>query len=212
MTFTNFSLVPPSVSVLAFLGTGALTAALLAAAAIAALAGRSGPARKLGLAGAALPTFYVLLLFAFGAATPACVVPRGAEKFFCEIDCHVGCAVTGLSETAEAGGARVDVRLRSRFDETTISPRRGDAPLTPNPRAASLVDASGRRFAADPAGLVALRAPLRPGESYDTDLVFHVPDGARDLRLSLVESEGPLRVLLGHERALLAGETLLALR
>jgi len=37
MTFTNFSLVPPSVSVLAFLGTGALTAALLAAAAIAAV-------------------------------------------------------------------------------------------------------------------------------------------------------------------------------
>jgi hypothetical protein len=211
MTLTNFTLVPAPVAVLALLGAAAATLSLLAATAVSALAGRAGLARRLGFAAAAIPTLYALLLLVLGAATPTRVVPRGAEKFFCEIDCHVGYAVTGVRETAERSGTRVVVTLRSRFDETTISPRRGNAPLTPNPRAVSLVDAGGRRFSAEPAGVAALLASLRPGESYATDLVFHVPDGARGLRLSLVESEGPLRLLLGHERALLAGETLLAL-
>ncbi len=211
MTDANFVLVPAPLSVLALLGTAGLTVALLAAAVIAGLAGRAALARKLGLAGAALPAFYALLLVALGAATPERTVPRGGEKFFCEIDCHVGYAVTGVRETPERSGTRVVVTLRSRFDETTISPRRGNAPLTPNPRAVSLADADGRRFSAEPAGVAALLASLRPGESYATDLVFHVPDGAKGLRLSLVESEGPLRLLLGHERALLAGETFLAL-
>jgi hypothetical protein len=212
MTFTNFTLVPPPVSVLALLAAGGLTTGLLAAAAISALAGRSATARGLGGASAALPASYALLLFGLGATTPARVVPRGGEKFFCEIDCHVGYSVTDVKEGPEAGGRRVVVSLRSRFDENTISPRRGNAPLTPNPRAVALVDSLGRHTAAEPAGVSALLAPLRPGESYTTPLVFHVPDGAEGLRLSLVESEGPLRLLLGHERAPLAGETVLALK
>lgn len=212
MTFTNFNFVPAPLSVLALLGTGALTAVLLAAAAVAALARRSGIARGLSGASAVLAALYALLLFALGAATPAREVPRGGEKFFCEIDCHVGYSVTDVQAAPDAGGRRVVVTLRSRFDEKTIAPWRGNGPLTPNPRDAALVDAGGRRFEAEPGAVAALLAPLRPGESYATDLVFHVPAGAEGLRLSLVESEGPLRLLLGHERAPLAGETLLALR
>lgn len=212
MDFTNFTLVPPPVSVLALLAAGALTAGLLAAAAITALAGRATAARRLGGASAAPPAFYALLLLGLGAATPARVVPRGGEKFFCEIDCHVGYSVTDLKEGPEGGGRRVVVSLRSRFDENTISPRRGNGPLTPNPRAAALVDRAGRRFEVEPAGVRSLAAPLRPGETYVTDLVFRVPADADGLRLALVESDGPVRLLLGHERAPFAGETLLALR
>ena len=211
MTFSNFTLVPAPVAVLALLGTAASTVALLAAAAFSGLAGRTGSAKHLGLAGTALPAFYALLLVGLGAATPARVVPRGGEKFFCEIDCHVGYSVTDVKESAETGTRRLAVTVRSRFDEKTISPRRGNGPLTPNPRAAALVDAAGRRFGAAPAGVAALLAPLRPGESYATTLAFEVPGDTEGLRLSLVESEGPVRLLLGHERAPLAGETRLAL-
>ncbi len=212
MTLTNFSLVPAPVAVLAFLAAGALTVSLLSAAAISALAGRSGLARRFGLAGAALSTLYALLLFALGAATPARTVPRGGEKFFCGVDCHIGYSLTGFTESAESSGRRAVVTLRARFDETTISPRRGNGPLRPDLLAAALVDARGRRFAADPAGTDALLAPLRPGESYVAELVFHVPSDAGGLRLSLVGSEDVSRLLLGHERAPLAGETFLALR
>jgi hypothetical protein len=139
-------------------------------------------------------------------------VPRGGEKFFCGVDCHIGYSLTGFTESAEGSSRRVVVALKARFDETTISPRRGNGPLKPDPLAAALVDARERRFAADPAGLAALLAPLRPGESYAADLVFHVPSDAAGLRLSLVGSEGLTRLLLGNERAPLAGETILALR
>ena len=211
MTYTNFFLVPAPLSVLAFFGTGALTAALLAAAAITALAGRSGPARKLGIAGAALPALYALVLCAVGAATPGRTVPRGGEKFFCGVDCHIGYAITGLAESAENGRRRIVVTLRARFDETTISPARGNGPLRPDTLAAALVDSRGRRFAAE-GGADALLAPLRPGESYAVDLVFRVPSDAGGLRLSLVGAEDVTRLLIGHERAFLAGETQLALR
>lgn len=138
--------------------------------------------------------------------------PGGGEKFFCEVDCHVGYSVVAFVETADGGERRAVVRLRSRFDETTISQRRGNESLTPNPRSAALVDARGRRFVTEPAGVVALKAALKPGKSYATDLVFRIPEGAGNLRLSLVEADGLVRLLLGHERAPFAGETLLALR
>jgi hypothetical protein len=212
MPYTNFSFLPAPLSVLAFLGAGLLTAAFLAAAAVAALAGRGPFARRLLLGSAVLPPAYGVVLIALGAATRERTVPRGNEKFFCEIDCHVGYSVLSFIEKGDGGGRRAVVTLRSRFDETTISPRRGNGSLTPNPRSAALVDAQGRRFVAERAGLVALRSPLKPRESYATDVVFHIPEGAGDLRLSLVEADGLVRLLLGHERAPFAGETLLALR
>lgn len=212
MPYTNFSFFPAPLSILALLGTGALSVALLAAAAISALAGRSALARRLGLAGTVLPAAYALLLAALGAATGPRTVPVGGEKFFCEVDCHIGYAVLNFTDVAGGDGRRAVVTLRSRFDETTISARRGNESLTPNPRSAALVDRIGRRFSAEPAGVLALAAPLRPGTSYNTDLLFRIPADAEGLRLALVESDAPVRLLLGHERAPFAGETLLALR
>jgi len=212
LSYTNFPLLPAPLSVLAFLGAGAGTAALLAAAAVLALAGRGGLARRAAAGGLLLPVCYGAVLAALGAATRERIVPRGAEKFFCEIDCHVGNGVAGIATAEEGSVRRVTVTVRSRFDERTISPRRGNGPLTPNPRIAALVDARGRRFPAGSAGVAALGAPLRPGESYVTELVFVVPADAADLRLSLVEAEPLVRILPGHERAPLAGETLLGLR
>lgn len=209
---TNFTLVPAPAAALALLGAAALSVALLAAAAISALARRFGLARRLGFAGAAPPALYALFLFGIGAATPTRVVPRGGEKFFCEADCHVGYSVVDVRESQEGGGRRTIVTLRSRFDEKTIAPWRGNGPLTPNPRAVALVDSGGRRSAAEPAGVAALLVPLRPGESYTTELVFPAPLDAGGLHLSLVEAEAFFRCLLGHETVPFAGETLLALK
>ena len=178
MSYTNFTFVPAPLSVLILLGTAALVVALLTAAAILGLAGRPALAGKVGLSGVAVLVAYAGFLAGLGAVTPSRTVPHGGEKFFCGVDCHIGYSVTGISESTANASRRVVVTLRARFDETTISPHRGNGPLTPDPLAATLVDVRGRRFAADPAGISALRAPLRPSESYTTDLTFQVPPGA----------------------------------
>lgn len=75
--YANFSFLPAPLSVLAFLGTGLSTAALLAAAAVLAFAGRAPLARRLLLGSGALPVAYGAALIALGAATREQTVPRG---------------------------------------------------------------------------------------------------------------------------------------
>jgi hypothetical protein len=210
--FTNFRLVPAPLAILAVLATGFATVFLLAAAAVLALAGRAPLARRLFLLGVGCPAAYAVLLLALGVARRERTLPVGQEKHFCEVDCHIANAVVSAREEEGTSGRRIVVALLTRFDEATISPWRPNSPLAPNPRRAELVDRNGARYPAEAAGLARLAAPLRPGESYITDLVFAVPPGARDLRLSLVEAEWPSRLLLGHEIGPLGGETSFALR
>ena len=142
------------------------------------------------------------------------VVPAGAEKYFCELDCHVAYVVTGLERVAADGG---DGRLwlltlRTRFDEKTTSPRRPpEAPIWPVPLRAALVAADGHRFPPlaedDPdsvrhaEGTVSLEQPLRPGEFYETKLVFRLPPDAVPNRL-LLEDDIPISpFLIGNERS-----------
>jgi hypothetical protein len=109
------------------------------------------------------------------------------------------------------------VTLKTRFDEETISPRRGDAPLHPNPRRATVRDAGGRVYEVSEEGRDALATeggvgmqldtPLRPGESYTTELVFDVPADARDPVLLLNESSPETRFIIGHENSPLHRKT-----
>ena len=130
---------------------------------------------------------------------------------------------------AEVGGVRARgtyyvVTLKTRFDETTISPRRGDGPLQPSPREISLVDESGRAI---PIATEAQRAlevtslagkvldtPLRPGESYLTRLVFDVHAAAVNLRMFVVSPSSPSwlgALIIGEENSVLHKKTFLAL-
>jgi hypothetical protein len=130
----------------------------------------------------------------------------GQEKYFCEIDCHIAYAVIGVkklllvgasADTTAARGIFYVVTVRTRFDEKTISPSRGDSPLEPSPRAILLVDGAGRAYSPSFAGGrilevigesgVPMTQQLRPGESYHTRVAFDVPRDARNLRL-LIES------------------------
>ena len=133
------------------------------------------------------------------------VLEPGQEKYFCELDCHLAYSVANVStggilgkgrDQRSAGGVFYVVTVRTWFDESTISPRRGNSPLWPNPRQVVVADRRGRVFFPSREGSRALASegkagipldhPLRPGESYSTSLVFDLPpdvDGPRLLNL-----------------------------
>jgi hypothetical protein len=165
---------------------------------------------------------YLILLVGVSFASTEKVLPAGGWKYFCEIDCHIAYSIIGV-QTAEALGPEMQqtaargkfiiVRVKTWFDERTISAHRGNGPLTPNPRKVVLVDDTGRRFQLSPEAQAAfarlgnastpLSAALRPGESYTSDFVFDVPTEARNLRLLITEDDVETRLVVGHENSLL---------
>jgi len=151
---------------------------------------------------------------------------RGDEKFFCGMDCHVGYSVQNVEQVKSIGnltaqGDFVVVTLRSHFDERTIAPWRGDAPLKPDPPKLALVDATGHRYPVSSNGQKAwdaahpqshsLTDPLRPGESFETTWVFEVPAGSSALRLFAGWNGFPSYVLIGDEASPEHAKTYLAL-
>jgi hypothetical protein len=178
---------------------------------------------KLG-AGAAvtIAVGYLLLLSGVSLASSEETLPPGGWKYFCEIDCHLAYSLAGAQMAASLGpemqqvsahGKFVIVRVKTWFDQHTISPHRGNGPLTPNRRKVLLVDDTGQSYARSPEGETAfsrmagtstpLTQPLRPGESYTTDVVFDVPKDARGLRLLITEDDPETRFVIGHENSLL---------
>src|SRR5260370_41481380 len=165
---------------------------------------------------------YFLLLSGVSLASREKTLPSGGWKYFCEIDCHIAYSLIGAQtavvlgpelQQVSARGQFVVLRVKTWFDERTISAHRGNGPLTPNRRRVLLVDDTGRRYEPSPEGQFALARSgnrstamaqaLRPGESYTTDLVFDVPKQARGLRLLLTEDDPETRFVIGHENSLL---------
>jgi len=173
---------------------------------------------------------YLLLLSGVSVASSEKVLPPGGWKYFCEIDCHIAYSVMDARTTAAIGpemqqvtarGRFVVVRLKTWFDEHTISAHRGNGPLTPNRRKIQLMDDLGRSFVPSPEGQAALdrfagtspplTQPLRPGESYTADLVFDIPRDARGLLLLITEDDPETLLVIGHENSLLHKKIYLAL-
>jgi hypothetical protein len=220
MTHDNGAII---LSVLALLGA----LGLLAISALAWVWGRTmklpNISRLAVLAGGSIASLYAVLLVGIGAASSDRTLPVGSEKYFCELDCHLAYSVTKLWRVGDTGGRTTwAVSLRTRFDESTISPTRPrEAPLTPNPRRARLRTGDGREFGplADSAerltalgiASVPLDRALRPGDSYGTTLLFELPVGALPLLLDLTEDAVPDRLLIGHEASPFHGRALLAL-
>ncbi|HEV1995518.1 MAG TPA: hypothetical protein VGR03_14400 [Candidatus Acidoferrum sp.] len=184
---------------------------------------RSSFFAKLG-AGAAFATAagYLILLTSVSVASSERVLPPGGWKAFCEIDCHIWYSVAGMQvatalgremQQTTANGQFVIARLKTWFNENTISPHRGNRPLVPGPRRVVLVDDSGRSYDVSSEGQAALAAlgdsslpldqALRPGESFTTDLVFDIPKTARGLRLLIADDDPATRFVIGHENSLL---------
>jgi hypothetical protein len=222
---TNVNL-SAALGVLGLLGAGVVLA-VLGLVALQALVVRRYGRLKISLAGMALASAaYLGVLLAFSLASGERVLARGEEKHFCEIDCHLAYSVADVrrAKTLGAGAAQATARgefyvvtLKTRFDETTISPRRGDAPLYPNPRRVTIYDAEGRGYEVSEEGRRArayeggtgmpLNTPLRPGESYTTELVFDLPPDAHAPILLLNESSPETRLIIGHENSLLHKKT-----
>lgn len=156
---------------------------------------------------------YFSLLFAFSAGSRTVALQRGQEKYFCEIDCHLAYSVVDVTAKSAGGENQYQVTLRTRFDETTISPQRPqDAPLTPSPREVRLIDNTGREYSAVGTAGTSLMTPLKPAESYKTQLEFRVPKDASGLRLLLnTIPQWPDRLVIGDENSLGHKKTYFAL-
>jgi hypothetical protein len=220
MTETTPHLAP--VVVLLFLGAVFVTAVSLLVLLYGAARRSKLYARIGGGAAAMVVACYLLLLCGVSLASSEKVLPVGGWKYFCEIDCHIGYSVSGVATTGAIGpetgqtsarGQFVVVRLKVWFDEHTISRNRGDGPLTPNPRRVVLEDAHGRAYGPSPEGEAALRGvkretgslgePLRPGQSFEKDLIFEVNKDASALRLLITEDDPETVLIIGHENSLL---------
>jgi len=185
--------------------------------------GGKGLARKILIGALVLLAGYSGALFAASLGSHEWNLQPGAEKYICDLDCHIAYAVTGATKAATIGaeGSKVAaqgvfyiVAVRTRFDETTISPRRGNAPLEPGPRIVTLVDADGNSYRPSETALRALQdtgvastpitQPLRPGESHISMYVFDLPASAQNPRL-LIETKvaWPDKILIGGEDSLL---------
>ncbi len=197
--FTNTNLAAPF-SALGFLAAmaGLLVSAVVIA--VAAFSGHPVIARAVAIAAVVGLALYGGMLVGYSAHSKDVTLAAGQEKFFCEIDCHIGYTIVDVKREGES----VRVSLRTHFDEHTTAPWRGNAPLTPSPRIVELMDAAGRVYPARQTGGPTLTTPLRPSESYISEFTFSLPPEARDPRL-LIASDAtfPERVMIGNENSFL---------
>jgi hypothetical protein len=200
---------PASFAVLGFLGACAGLFVAVAAALIFWFARNPRLARRTALVIAAGAVVYVALLLGFSAASRSITLAPGQEKYFCEIDCHLAYSITDV----KTAGGHYTITLRTRFDETTVSPSRPkDAPLTPSPRDVRLVDDAGHEYTPVIIQGTPLLTPLIPAASYTTQLEFDVAPNATGLRLLLTTTPGwPDHFVIGDENSWLHKKTYFAL-
>ena len=191
---------PAPISALAFLGSVALLMLFFALEAGFALYRRRRAARTMLASAGVLVFSYAAALLLFSAASLKVVIPRGQEKYFCEIDCHIAYSIVSAKfEPTMDGAGRYMVELQTRFDPTTIGPHRGDGALTPGPRVVHLLE-GGHEYRAHILKGPVFTTALRPGDSYRTTMVFDVP-AAPQYPLLWVHSPAaaPETLMIGNE-------------
>jgi hypothetical protein len=200
---------PAPLAVLGFLAAAAGLILALASALIFWFARKPQFARRAAQAVATGAAVYLALLLGFSAASRTTTLARGQEKYFCEIDCHLAYSIL---DAAPQPDGRLEITLRTRFDETTTSPHRPkDATLSPAPREVLLVDSAGHEYAPISTQGTPLTTPLKPADSYTTHLEFVVPNRS-GLKLLINTTPGwPDKLVIGDENSLLHKKTYLAL-
>jgi hypothetical protein len=192
------------------------------------LFGGRGIRLKILVAASILIAGYATVLVGASLASSEKVLQPGAEKYFCEIDCHLAYSIANAKSAREINGTQARgtfyvLSLRTRFDETTISSRRGNGPLEPSPKQLTLIDAAGNRHEISAAGQAALESsaaagspiltPLRPGESFTSNFVFDLPGGTQNAKLQLESIDSPSwigKLVIADEASILHKKTLLA--
>jgi hypothetical protein len=219
---TNVNL-EAAVGILAFLGTAFVLGLAVLVIIHAIKTRKRARAGKIGLAGLAGLGLYLALLLAFSFISREKALAFGEEKHFCEIDCHLAYSVTNVRKTKTLGSAPDEaiaegifyvVSVRTRFDEMTISPTRGNGLLMPNSRVVTILDEQGNSYSPSTKGQRALEGsqagggggtpldtPLRPGESYTTEMVFDLPANIKNPELLIREGEFVTHFIIGHENS-----------
>jgi hypothetical protein len=217
--------------VLAFLGTAFLVMVSLLIGLVGVLR-KSQPIAFGGIAAATVVSLgYGSVLVGLSLLSRDVELPQGAWKYFCEIDCPIANSVVRVQVMnpfheelqAEPGNGKiVVVQLKTWFDPSTISPHRGNGPLMPGHRKVWLIDGKGRRFAESPKRdtlltrdrlhSTPLHTALRPGESYDSYLVFETPLDSHDLRLLVTSTEDLDSAIWGHEISPFHGKAYFGIR
>jgi len=222
---TNVNLSAP-IGAMALLGTGFLffVSALVLIQSL--IVRKRGRAKFVLLAILLIAGAYLAAILIFSLASHEKVLARGEEKHFCELDCHLAYSVANTSQAKTLGnppnqttaqGIYTVVTIKTRFDETTISPSRGNGLLYPNSRSLTLLDDRGNKYSPSTEGQRALEAsqssgtplttPLKPGGSYTTDVVFDLPADMKATSLLINEGESLTRFVIGHENSPLHRKT-----
>lgn len=207
---TNVNLAAP-LGALALLGTGFLLLVAVAFLIQSLAARRQRRAKRVLIAAAALAGAYLVAMLIFSFASHETVLAGGEEKHFCELDCHLAYSILSTrtaktlgdppKQMVASGGFSV-ITIKTRFDETTISSRRGNAPLTPNSRTLTLIDDHGNRYGPAAQFGTPLVTPLRPGETYTTEVAFDLPADVKPVSLLINEGDFITHLVIGHENSL----------
>lgn len=207
--YTNVNLAAP-IGALALLGTGfiLLVGAILL---IQALIVRKSGRAKISLAVMViLAAVYFGVILIFSLISHDKLLARGEEKHFCELDCHLAYSIINTSQAktiedkgqpAIAQGQFTIVTIQTRFDETTIGPRRGDGLLYPNGRALTLIDEGGNRYGPATQLGTSMTSPLRPAEAYTTQVAFDLPESVKATALLINEDGWETHLIVGHENS-----------
>lgn len=207
--YTNVNLAAP-VGVLAFLGTGLIILVAGLALVGSLVARKSRFAKFVSVAMLLIAGVYLGAMLAFSLAGREKVLARGEEKHFCEIDCHLAYSIANVRQTktlgtapnqATAQGVYTIVTIKTRFDETTIGSGRGNGLLYPNSRVLTLFDEHGNKYGPVSQSGSPLTAPLRPAESYATDIAFDLPPDVKPAILLINEGEWETHFVIGHENS-----------
>ncbi len=191
------------------LGTAIVFAGLL-------IARRTKPAKLALVLLVLVAASYFGAMLIFSALSRDRLLARGQEKHFCELDCHLAYSLINVaqqkiigegSNQISAQGQFTVLTIKTRFDETTTGRGRGNEVLYPNSRMFVLVDERGKRYGPVAQTGTPVTTPLRPAESYTTNVIFDLPQDAKPALLILNESAWETRLLIGHENSLLHGQT-----
>ena len=223
--YTNVNLAAP-IGVLLFLGAGFLLFVGAVTFLFSIVKRKTALTKFAVVALALIGGGYLIMMLIFSAASKDRLLARGEEKHFCEIDCHLAYSISDVRDLktigeapnqATASGIFRVVTIKTRFDEKTIGPNRGDGLLYPNSRVLTLTDESGNRyFPSAPAQNVLEKSqqagsqmtlPLRPGETYSTVVVFDVPPDIKSPALLINEGESLTHFVIGHENSPLHKKT-----
>jgi hypothetical protein len=212
---TNVNLAAP-IGAVAFLGTGFILFVAAIALVQSLIVRKTGRAKILLVVMVNVGLAYFAAMLIFSIVSRDRLLARGEEKHFCELDCHLAYSIANVAQAktigeganqARAQGQFTIITIKTRFDETTIGPRRGNDLLFPNGRAFTLVDDRGNRYPLTARAGTPVTTPLRPGETYTTDLGFDLPPEVKPAALLLNESAWETHWLIGHENSLVHGQT-----